>query len=315
VLHPCAENVDFTEGAPRRLPVTTDTAPIRDLLLRISTLPSIGLGLSRLLALDAGSPDVLERAVPIIEGDPALAAHVMRLANSAAFAGSEVVDSVERAVMRVGPKVLVGSIAQARVAAAFGPRGRWELALWNQAVLGANLAREFAAAAPTIGIPPATAYTQALLHDVGRLVMAPLIGPLMDEIHGLAGNLRTDLAPIERGLLGYDHATAGRLLAVKWKLPSMLTLVISTHHDPRAIRPPEADRACALMAAVDEVLSLLPHDGSTEPDARIGDLLSTPDTANVLAGAGLTPAAARDALAASLESCDRQRKMLGLPRS
>jgi len=69
------------------------------------------------------------------------------------------------------------------------------------------------------------------------------------------------------------------------------------------------------MAAVDETLSLLPHDGSTEADARIGDLLSTPDTANVLAGAGLTPAAARDALAASLEACDRQRKMLGLPRS
>lgn len=308
-----AENVDFT-ASRNRAAVTTDTAPIQQLLLRIATLPSIGTGLAQLLALDAGAPDVVERAVPVIAGDPALAAHVLRLANSAAFAGSEVVDHVERAVMRVGPKILIGSLAQARVAGALGPRGRWEIALWNLAVSGANLARELAATAPSLGVAPETAYTQALLHDVGRLVMAPVVGPLMDEIHALAGNLRTDLAPIERGLLGYDHAVAGRLLAVKWKLPTSLTLVIASHHDVRgaSARPPSVARACTLLAVVDEVLSLLPDDADARAIPRIESLLRTPETAEVLAAAELRPDTVVRALDASLAACARQRKMLGL---
>ena len=81
--------------------------------------------------------------------------------------------------------------------------------------------------------PPPEAATAALLHDVGKLVMARFLGPEVlealraREAHGLT---RMDA---EAEVLGTDHAELGGLIARSWSLPESLVRGIREHGRPR----------------------------------------------------------------------------------
>src|SRR3954469_9144590 len=77
----------------------------------------------------------------------------------------------------------------------------------------------------------------ALLHDIGKLVLAHAYPGYPRHIHGAARTPEERVLQ-ERRELGVDHAVVGGVLAPRWGLPGRLASAIERHHVDDA--PPEA---------------------------------------------------------------------------
>ena len=81
----------------------------------------------------------------------------------------------------------------------------------------------------------------ALLHDVGKLVLAELYG----DARPSEGREETPEERVrrERRELGIDHALVGAVLVRRWGLPPIIAAAIERHHTPRRRRPRRRDPA------------------------------------------------------------------------
>lgn len=190
---------------------------------------------TRLLSIVGRDDWELEEVVGVVSLDPALTGRLLRVANSALLGAAQKISTVADAVMRVGG----GVVAQIATAAAvhdtidaplhaYGVR---EGELWRHSVaaaLGVDCLRGKAKRR----IPP-EAFTAALLHDIGKLVLGRRLLP--EEARGMAlatGQGHQHLFAAENELFGVNHAELGGLIAQHWGLPESLRLAITHHHAP-----------------------------------------------------------------------------------
>jgi HD-like signal output (HDOD) protein len=80
--------------------------------------------------------------------------------------------------------------------------------------------------------PPLETATAALLHDVGKLVMARFLDDDLLRTLQLAADEGVARRRAELDVLGVDHAELGGLIAQTWQLPPSLVRGIGYHHDP-----------------------------------------------------------------------------------
>jgi HD-like signal output (HDOD) protein len=177
--------------------------------------------------------------------DPALAARLLQLANSALFRPSQPVTSLVEAAGLLGTELVSGlpEMMDADLSGAPAPRPDPPAALAEIHRASLAAARLAAAFAPTREQAD-LAYTAALLHDIGRTLLV-LQSP--DEMADLRHRARTAGRPpseIEREAIGCTHAQVGGYLLGLWGLPPVLVDAVS-HHS--AIPP---DRRTALPVAV-----------------------------------------------------------------
>lgn len=170
----------------------------------------------------------------LIEGSPALAARVLRIANSAFYAPAEPVLGLGRAVAMLGQTVLrqlvLASLIESRRAGARTPRQMLAAArLMGDAVRSAVVCRALAGA--TRLAPPDEAFVAGLLHDLGHIY-------LLDDdddryaSYRLGGSDQTDVLDLELLMAGTTHTHVGAAFADAWNLPAALRTVLQEHHDP-----------------------------------------------------------------------------------
>jgi len=205
--------------------------------------------LARLLAQESWSLDAIVR---VIAYDQVLAARLLRLANSVLYAAREPITTLDAAVMRLGPStvltLVMGTCIRQQLARGFPAYGISEGELWRHSVasaLAAERARTFCATAL-----PLDGFAAALLHDMGRMVLARC---MTTDVLGLlarnADNQWTPALDAERDLLGTDHARLGAAIAEGWGLPPVIGAAIAHHHEPERV-PVEDGREAALIAHV-----------------------------------------------------------------
>ncbi len=211
----------------------------------LATIPAVYLRLTEAAADPGGSRVEISR---IVEQDAALSARLLHLVNSAAYAGSEPVDDVPRAVARLGLDEIQDLALATTVIRAFGdqmpgrvnPRELW---LHGAAcgVASRLIARRSGRAADPL-------FTAGVLHDVGRLVLLMLEPRLTRRALLEAQRDRAPLSEVERRVFGFDHATLGATLLEHWGLPGTLTATAGYHHHPSAA-PRHADLAAVVHLA------------------------------------------------------------------
>jgi HD-like signal output (HDOD) protein len=200
----------------------------------LPTLPAVALEVLSLCERD----DVdLGRLGDVVSRDPAIAAKLMRLANSASLATRGKVSTLTRAV------TLLGLNATVSVALSFSlVRGRRRQdasgfdhgAFWRRSLFAALAGR---ALGETCGVEPDEAFLAALLQDIGMLALREVFPLQYGDVCRSADGDHEILAALERELLGVDHVEAGALLAHRWNLPDTLCDAIAASHqhgDPGA---------------------------------------------------------------------------------
>jgi HD-like signal output (HDOD) protein len=198
----------------------------------LAPLPASTVRLAGLI----GNPDChLDEVTELIVFDQALTLKLLRAANSAAAASPVRVGNVRDAVTRLGTAQVLALAVAAGARHFLQTRlpeyGLDEGVLWRHSVAAA-VAAETLPAFSSVESPPET-FTAALLHDVGKLVMARFLNP---EILGLIrrGREVDHLGQLEAEslLLDVNHAELGGLIAQHWNLPPRIVQGIIYHHNP-----------------------------------------------------------------------------------
>ncbi len=167
----------------------------------------------------------------IIGRDPALAASLLRLANSPFYGFPKRIDSLARGVMIIGAGELAQLALGISVVARFLdiPSGCITMRqAWEHAVGCGVLARVLAAHRG--GLPPERLFVAGLLHDLGRLVLLRRLPRHVARVMTLARERGVPLYAAERDVLGFDHAEVGQALLAHWRLPPALCDTVRDHH-------------------------------------------------------------------------------------
>ncbi len=200
----------------------------------IQTFPGMPGAALKLLAVVDDAGVTVQQIEGILRQDPGLTANVLKLANSAYFGIPSKVGSVRQAVILLGLKRLIhmviaactGAVLDRKVPGYDLPAGE----LWRHC-LAVSVAAE--ALARVMRIPAAEeAFTAALLHDVGKVILGRFVQEGHDQIEqALARGLSFDAA--ESIVLGVDHAEVGAQVLSRWSLPDNVVNAVRWHHAPQ----------------------------------------------------------------------------------
>lgn len=198
---------------------------------KLDPLPATANRLAELLSRADWELRDVEEAIAL---DQALTPRLLGLANSPLLSRGREIATVRDAVVRIGAQPVV-QIAMSvgmrrRLTQSLPQYGLAEGQLWTHSVACALAAQLLAVKRRRI-VPP-EAFTAALLHDVGKLILARFID---DEQVGDLARARaagTPLRVAELEILGIDHAEIGAAVIAQWKLPERLRSAVQYHHSP-----------------------------------------------------------------------------------
>ena len=212
---------------------------LRERLQNLRNLPVVPEMAQRILALRANPNATVHDLANIVALDSALAAQVLRYANSALFGRRGSVNTLQDAILRVlgfeTVMCLALGVATAKTfrLAHAGPLGMKQL--WQHGVYNAALSQRLAQLIPkSDGSPrPGLAYLGGLLHDVGFLVLGQLFPPEYFWLNKLvAAKPETPVTHVEKQLLGLTHGELGSMLTNAWHMPTEIAAAVGHHHDP-----------------------------------------------------------------------------------
>ncbi len=192
----------------------------------LRTLPSLPAAALRVIDL-AGNPEADMTATAAAVGtDPALAAKILRIANSAMYGKTRKTDNLRQALTLLGLNAtltLALGFSLSHVLRSSLGHGIDRERIWRRSVLAAGACRTIAT---RLNIAKSEELLLCgLLQDIGMLAFADVAAAQYAPI--LAGAARhADLARAERAAFGCDHAQAGAWMAGAWGLPEYLEQAI-----------------------------------------------------------------------------------------
>jgi putative nucleotidyltransferase with HDIG domain len=216
---------------------------------RAPRLPPAPRILPKLLVL-LGKPDIDSgRVVKLITFDPGLTASVIQLCNSAFLGSATPAADLQEAVTRLGFRPVCRLVAAVSGSRALGPGQRGygleEGELWRHSVSTAVAAQIIA---KECRVDESLAFTAALLHDIGKIVLAQ---PLESRRNLLAAEIEQEgrsLVEAEKKILGAHHAEVGGRLLARWNFPPGLVGGVWFHHHPAGAQPHHRLAACVYLA-------------------------------------------------------------------
>ncbi len=185
----------------------------------------------------------------LITGDVALAAAVLKSANSPFFALRRKVQSVQQAVAVLGLRNLLKIIYGVVLKQSLG--GQEALALdrfWDRSNYNAVVSAYLAGRLP--GVSSDDAYTFGLFHDAGIAILMQKFADYRQTLMQANAHPATFTA-IEDERHHTNHVIVGALLARNWSLPDQVVWAIRYHHEPGLFEQPRkyaTPDVCLLVA-------------------------------------------------------------------
>jgi HD-like signal output (HDOD) protein len=195
-----------------------------------------------------------------IGSDVALAASVIKVANSPYFGFGHRVRSVGEALLVLGLRTIVRTIAGLELKRSFThvPNLEW---FWEASARSARVSACLARHLPSgHRVRPEDAYTFGLFRDCGMAVLMPPFPEYRTVLHSAMVDPVRVFTDYEDEAFFLNHAIVGAELAEDWLLPAEIHLAIRHHHQAGILGPagdavlPEASRRLIAIAALGEHL-------------------------------------------------------------
>ena len=225
----------------------------------LEAFPALAESRNRVLRVVREELASVSEVVAAVESDVALVTTVLRIANRTAGRRRGKVASIPDAVEVLSPEGVEALAARTATFDFFERTPGWETmperfrlhAVATQAAAD-RIARE-------LGYGDRDQLLcSALLHDVGKLVLAHAYPGYPSQIHGPARTPEERLQR-ERLELGVDHALVGGVLARRWGLPARLAATIERHHS-------DEGRGETAIVCLADMLALYGHDQPVDPN-------------------------------------------------
>ncbi len=165
----------------------------------------------------------------VINKDAVLAAHLIKLSNSALWGRrGNVVRSVSGAMDQLGTKQAQRQIVSFCLRPLFASSQSHHI--WNHSVDVASIARHLSILSHYP--EPEEAALVGLVHDIGRIVVTALDSSVQEQFSRLEKQGHPS-SEIEKRLYGVSHAEIGANLLSDWNFPLDMVEAVRTHHHPK----------------------------------------------------------------------------------
>ena len=236
----------------------------------LPTLPSVA---TRILRLAAADDVQIKEIVRIIESDPALTTRLLALCRRAAYRTRHPITTIEMAVVMLGVEAVRSLVLSVEIfdwttratdtyrhegaVSAATAKGRGSthpggagpgtaapvatkaafnrIGFWQHSIAVACAADLIAREHPDLSLHPEECFVCGLIHDMGKVALELVLPRAYARVVELTETRQGDIADFERPIVGVDHLLAGRTLAERWKLPSVLVEAMGSHD----LRPAE----------------------------------------------------------------------------
>jgi len=212
-------------------------------------LPSLPKTYADLRRALADSETSVDDVVKIVERDVAISAKILQLVNSAFFGITRDVTQIKTAVSYLGLNILQNLVLSAEVFRAFQPKKPIPGFLPEEFHLHAQYTSRIASKTPLRHEMQGAVVAAALLHDVGKLVIAERSPDHFARSLSGAKEDRKPLYVIEEELIGVSHADVGAYLLSLWGLPYPVVEAVAHHHHPERVRHEKMDMIIAVYIA------------------------------------------------------------------
>lgn len=285
------------DTAPRDKPSDNErTLRVEELLRRLTSLPTLPAVATRLLAISADEASDSREVVRLIESDPSMSVAIVRLLGQMDRTARSRPASIERAVLSLGFRAVrdaalaVGVLSTLPIPPNAEAGGLDFEGFWTHGVAVAVATERLAAACPQAKVTPADAFLPGLLHDVGKLALQVAIPEAYVRVAQAARRHGLPIADAELRVLGLDHQTAGRRLAMQWDLPTQLVDCIWLHGTSPLAMPDGPNTPLVQLVTAADALVRIRHLGNSGSHG-----IPLPPTAT-LDALGISPAEADEAL-------------------
>lgn len=215
----------------------------------VGDLPPLPHVAAQALSLIEDPDTTASKLSELLGGDTALAARVLKIANSAMFSRQREITTINQAIMTIGFKTLRGVIVAATLRQLNRSFGKTEQMLWENSTCTAIAARLLAAKLKKSYAEEV--FLLGLLHDLGKLVLTRQVGKEYESIVEMTKSSQF-FVDCEQREFGFTHALIGALVAKKWNFSLETCQVILHHHDPIAVAPrSDLDEKTAIIQVAD----------------------------------------------------------------
>ena len=207
-----------------------------DLILsKIKQLPVIPKLLHELMQNFSDDNSRIEDIAKKIAMDQVISAKVLKMANSAAYRRGAEITSIEQAVIRLGFNALRSLVVASGLMTSFRTPANFDKnKFWVDNFQVATIAK--ALAGDCRNIEPETAFTCALLHNIGELLIQSAL-PEEASLINMSISRGSSRIDAQREMLGYDYSQVGAELARRWSLSDTFVRAIAQQLDPLNFEP------------------------------------------------------------------------------
>lgn len=204
------------------------------IISKVQDLPSMPAAATRVLQITGNADTNAQMIADAIVLDQALAAKVLKIANSAFYGLSRSVTMVKEAVVVLG----ISHVRNLVITASAAPWMRRALPGYDlepkQLLLhGSAVAIGARMIAKSRRLTVADdAFVAGLLADIGKIVLSEYFDGKLATMISLGAQAGMTFDQVETKVMGFDHACVGARLAEDWNLPATLVHAIRYHHAP-----------------------------------------------------------------------------------
>ena len=225
----------MTDDQKQKSTEIPDRQVLKDELLKaVQDLPPMPKVLFKIQKLLVDPYSDTQQIAGYIETDQALAAKVLKMANSPFYGMTGKVSTVQHAAIILGFQTLSELTTMAGFSAIMGKKlpgyGYYSDELWKH-----SLAVALASKLIAEKINPELvndALTAGLIHDLGKLILDPYVQDQREALDKFIEDENQTFLIAERQILGFDHAEIASEICSHWKFPETLTQAIKYHHNP-----------------------------------------------------------------------------------
>lgn len=214
----------------------------QQLLTNHVELPMLPDVASQVLRLSNDEDSDASQLAKLIQSDQALAGHVMRIANSAAYTPNASMVSLQQAIARLGmsliAEIAIAASLNSKLFKAPGFESRFD-EIWRHALFSAFWGKEIARAAKQ---NVEASFLCGLLHSIGRPAVLQCIADLSSKKEAVLSDEEVRLLEDEY------HVPFGTAIVEKWEMPATVTDTVK-HYLDYAEAELKADQAMVAYAS------------------------------------------------------------------
>ncbi|MGO9315275.1 MAG: HDOD domain-containing protein [Syntrophobacteraceae bacterium] len=249
---------NISNKAARIVEITGDLPPMPHIAAQV---------ISKLSEPDSTARDIHN----LMQKDQALAARVLKVANSPYYGASRSISTLRDACMFMGFDAIRSLIMTAVMKGMFSSVSLSEKLIWEHTV-GVGLAARIVGDEVSFQRKE-QAYLAGLMHDVGKAALLLRSPAVMRDIMQEVYNDGADFFDVELRTLGFTHTDVGQMIADKWRFAIEIEDAIANHHQPgQASSAPELTHIVSVANSICHKLEVGP---TRKPDLDLSGMEST----------------------------------------